>query len=282
MASGGYEKSHSSGEVCLSQLPRKPGRASQEAVYKWTNQMKIVVVFKWSKNPEDARITSDGTVDWGSARMAVSDDEPAAIQIARELGTAGSEIVGLTIGDGDAAWAAARGASSTVIVTDAQSCADAAATAAILAAGVKRIGGADLVLIGDSAWDYGVSVALAGQLGWTALAGVASAKMNGDRLCATRKLGDATQVTEVALPAVLAVSASRAEKDPPGMKEVLAARKKPQVKVTLADLGVKKNGDLVSLGTKLPDTPPAKIINGTDPAAAAAQLVAALYTEGVL
>ena len=244
--------------------------------------MKIVVVFKWSKNPEDARIGSDGAVDWGGARMSVSDDDPAAIQIAKELAGSGGEIVGLTMGDGDAAWAAARGASSTAIVTDAQSSPDAVATAEVLAAGVRRIGDVDLVLIGDSAWDYGVPVALAGQLGWSALAGVSSAKIDGDRLCATRKLGDATQLVEVARPAVLAVSASRAEKDPPGMKEVLAARKKPQTKVTLSDLGVKRNGNLVSLGTKLPDTPAAKIINGTDPAAAAAQLVAALHTEGVL
>ena len=107
------------------------------------NPMKIVVVFKWLKNPEDARVGSDGSVDWRGAKMTVSDDDPAAIQVARNLAAAGGEIVGLTIGDGDAAWAAARGASSTVIVTDAQSNADVAATGAVLAAGVRRIGGAE-------------------------------------------------------------------------------------------------------------------------------------------
>ena len=244
--------------------------------------MKIVVVFKWLKNPEDARVGADGSIDWRGARMAVSDDDPAAIQVAGELAGTGGEIVGLTIGDGDAAWAAARGASSTVIVTDAQSNPDAAVTGAVLAAGVRRIGDADVVLIGDSAWDYGVSVALAGQLGWTALAGVSSATMNGERLRATRKFGDAIQVIEVARPAVLGVTASRAEKDPPSMKVVLAARKKPQIKVTLADLGVTQSSTLISRGTKLPDTPAAKIIDGSNPTSAATQLVTALGTEGVL
>jgi electron transfer flavoprotein beta subunit len=246
------------------------------------NPIKIIVVFKWLKNPEDAHVGSDGSVDWRGAKMAVSDDDPAAVQVARELADAGGEIIGLTIGDGDAAWAAARGASSTVIVTDAQSNADAAATATALVAAVRRIGGADLVLIGDSSWDYGVSVALAGQLGWTALAGVSSAKLDGERLLATRKFGDSTQIIEVARPAVLAVSANRAEQNPPGMKEVLAARKKPQTKLTLADLGVTQPEGVTSRGTKLPDTAPAKIIDGADPVAAAAQIVAALRTEGVL
>src|ERR1035438_9531017 len=111
------------------------------------NLMKIVVVFKWLKNPEDARVGADGSIDWRGARMAVSDDDPAAIQVAGELAGTGGEIVGLTIGDGDAAWAAARGASSTVIVTDAQSNPDAAVTGAVLSAGVRRIGDADVVLI---------------------------------------------------------------------------------------------------------------------------------------
>lgn len=269
--------------ICVEKPARLPGHGCPA----WrkvgsTNLMKMIVAFKWLLNPEDARVGADGSVDWRGARMAVSDDDPAAIQVAGELAGTDGEIVGLTIGDGDAAWAAARGASSTVIVTDAQSNPDAVATAAVLAAGVRSIGGSDVVLIGDSAWDYGVSVALAGQLGWSALAQVSSARRDGDRLLVSRKSGDATQVIEVVPPVVLAVCASRAEKDPPSMKVVLAARKKPQIKVTLAELGVKPSGTLISRGTKLPDTPAAKIIDGTDAAAAATQLVTALRTEGVL
>lgn len=244
--------------------------------------MKIVVVFKWMKNPEDAHVGTDGSVDWRNAKMAVSDDDPAAIDIARQLAGGGDEIIGLTMGDGDAAWAAARGASSTVIVTDAEMAADAGVAGGVLAAAVRRIGNVDVVLIGDSAWDVAVPAALAGQLGWLSLAGVSTVTKHGDRLHATRNLGESTQVIECAHPAVLAVSASHAEKDPPGMKEVLMARKKPQTKVTLSDLGVTTNGRVKSEGTRLPDTPAAKIIDGADPMAAATQLVTSLRTEGVL
>ncbi|PKN43736.1 MAG: electron transfer flavoprotein subunit alpha [Deltaproteobacteria bacterium HGW-Deltaproteobacteria-20] len=244
--------------------------------------MKIVVAFKWIKNPEDARVGADGSMDWRAAKMAPSDDDPLASEIAKGLAADGDEIVGLTIGDGDAAWAAARGASSTVIVTDAAADADAAVTGAVLAAAIRHIGDVDVVLVGDSAWDYGVSAALAGRLGSTALAGVSSVTREGDRLRATRKLGDVNQVVEVAMPAVLAVSASRKEENPPGMKEVLMARKKPQTKLTLADLGIEARSSVTSQGTRLPDTPPARIIDGADPAAAVAELTQALRADGVL
>jgi electron transfer flavoprotein beta subunit len=242
--------------------------------------MKLIVVFKWLRNPQDARVGADGALDWGGAKMSPNDDDPAAIALAKGLGA--GEIVGLTVGDGDLAWAAARGAASTVVVTDAQTGADSGVTGAVLAAGVERIGAADLVLIGDSAWDYGVVAALAGQLGWPALANVVSAVAEGGRWRVTRRIGTATQVVEVAGPAVLAVAASRAEQQVPGMKEVLAARRKPVTRLTVADLGLSPADKVVSRGTRLPDLAAAKIFDGADPAAAAAQVVAALRTDGVL
>lgn len=244
--------------------------------------MKAVVVFKWLRNPEDARVGSDGSVDWRAAKMAVSDDDPAAAVVANAVAAVGGECVGLTLGDGDASWAAARGASSTVVVTDAEPCANSAATAAIMAAGVRSIGGVDVVLIGDSAWDRGVPVALAGLLGWSVLADVESAAVEGDRLRVTRKFGDGTQVVDVARPVVLAVAASRAEQHAPGMKEILAARKKPVTKVTMTELGVEPDTAVTSRGTQFPATTAARVIDGADPVAAAAQLLAALRSEGVL
>jgi len=242
--------------------------------------MKSIVVFKWLRNPQDARVGADGTVDWGGAKLAPNDDDPAALAVARELGA--GEIVGLTVGDGDLAWAAARGAASTVVVTDAMTGADSAVTGAILAAGVRHIGAADLVLIGDSSWDYGVVAALAGQLGWPAVANVVSATQDGGRLRVTRRIGTVTQILALTGPAVLAVAASRAEQQVPGMKEVLAARRKPVTRLTVADLGGAPEARVLSRGTRLPESTAAKLFDGADPVAAAAQVVAALRTEGVL
>lgn len=243
--------------------------------------MKIIVVFKWSRNPQDARVGVDGSVDWRGVKMAVSDDDPAAMEIAAAI-AAGGEIIGLTLGDGDVAWAAARGAASTVVVTDALTDVDSSVTGAVLAAAIRRIEGVDAVLIGDSAWDYGVVAALSGQLGWPAVAGVVSAETEQGCLRVTRKMGSASQVLEVKGPVVLAVSASRDEQNAPGMKEVLAARKKPVERLALADLGLAPAAAVNSKGTRFPDTPPARIIDGNDPVTACEQLMAALRADGVL
>jgi len=243
--------------------------------------MKIIVVFKWSRNPQDARVGVDGTVNWQGVKMAANDDDPTAMEIARSIAD-GGEVIGLTVGDGDAAWAAARGAARTVMISDAQTDVNSSVTGSILAAAIRRVEGVDAVLIGDSAWDYGVVSALAGQLGWPAVAGVVSAMTGQDCLRVTRKMGSASQVLEVKGPVVLAVSASRAEQNVPGMKEVLAARKKPVEKLTLADLGLTPETTVNSKGTRFPDTPPARIIDGGDPMTACEQLVAALRADGVL
>ncbi|HWR07479.1 hypothetical protein [Sporomusa sp.] len=243
--------------------------------------MRIIVVFKWSRNPQDARVGVDGSVDWRGVKMSVSDDDPAAMEIAEAI-AAGGEIIGLTVGDGDAAWAAARGAARTVVVTDALTDVDSSVTGAVLAAAIRRVEGVDAVLIGDSAWDYGVVAALMGQLGWPAVAGVVSAETEQGCLRVTRKLGSASQVLEVKGPVVLAVSASRAEQNAPGMKEILAARKKPVERLVLADLSLAPVAAVNSRGTRFPDTPPARIIDGNDPVTACEQLMAALRADGVL
>jgi electron transfer flavoprotein beta subunit len=195
---------------------------------------------------------------------------------------AGGEIIGLTVGDGDVAWAAARGALRTVVVTEALTDVDSSVTGAVFAAAIRRVEGVDAVLIGDSDWDYGVVAALMGQLGWPAVAGVVSAETEQGCLRVTRKLGSTSQVLEVKGPVVLAVSASRDEQNAPGMKEVLAARKKPVERLALADLGLAPVAAANSRGTRFPDTPPARIIDGNDPVTACEQLMAALRTDGVL
>ncbi len=243
--------------------------------------MKIIVVFKWSRNPQDARVSAEGNVDWRGVKMAASDDDHAVMEIARAIAE-GGEIVGLTVGDGDMAWAAARGAGRTVVVTDAQTELNSSVTGAVLAAAIRRIEDVDAVLIGDSDWDYAVVAALMGQLGWPSVADVVSAAKEQGCLRVTRKMGSASQVLEVQGPVVLAVSASRAEQNAPGMKEVLAARKKSVERLTLADLGITPVDAVNSKGTRFPDTPPARIIDGSDPVAACEQLVAALRSDGVL
>lgn len=221
-------------------------------------------------------------MDWRNAKMTAGEDDPAALAAAKQIAAAsGGQLVGLTIGDGDASWALARGVQEAYSVTDAPPLADNAATAAILAAAVRHIGDVDVLVLGDSKQDPGVAAGVAGFLRWPVLLGVGTAAAQDGRLTATRRTGDVSQVVSMAPPAVLGVAAEADVDQVPGMKEMLAARKRPLNAVTMADLGIAGAETLSSRGTQRPEVSAARVFTG-DPVQAATQLVAALRSEGVL
>ena len=167
--------------------------------------MKVIVIFKWCRNPQDALVGASGNVDWPGVKMSANDDDPAVMELAKSI-AGEDEIIALTIGDGDTAWAAARGASRTLVITDARTEVNSSVTGAVLAAAVRRFEDVGAVIIGDSSWDYGVVSALVGQLGWPAVAAVTSAEPKQDCLQAVRKMGSVSHVLEVKTPAVGAMS----------------------------------------------------------------------------
>ena len=244
--------------------------------------LKVVVVYKWARDPEDAAVHSDGSVDWRGARMAAGEDDHAAVAVALALAAdSGVDVVGATIGDGDATWAMARGIEQVVAVPDAPALADNAATADLLAAVIRWVGQVDVVVIGDAEAYPGVPAALAGVLGWPALLGVSSATLTGGRVLATRRVGDREQTVSLGLPAVLGVTAASAEKQAPGMKQVLAARKRQIGAVSLADLGIQPHDRWQTRRTRVPEVGSAHLLEGS-PATAARRLVAALREDGLL
>mgnify|MGYP001005726244 CR=1 FL=1 len=241
--------------------------------------MKVVVAYKWARNSADALVRADGSIDWRNAKMVAGEDDPAALQVGKELtGSTGGQLVGLTIGDGDASWVLARGAAETLSIDDAPFVGDNAQTAAVLAAGVARIGDVDVVVIGDSKQDPGVSVALAGHLGWPSIVGVTSAEFDAGRVVAHRRTGGNRETLAVSTPVVIGVSAEAETDVVPGMKELLAARKRPVTKVSLADLGVDVR-DIPVTGVEVPEQSAARTFQGDE---APRQLLAALRAEGVL
>ena len=242
--------------------------------------MKAVIIYKWARKLEDAAVRSDGTVDWRNAKMTAGEDDFAALEAAKAIAS-GDELIGLTIGDGDASWALARCVQQTTSVFGVANLTDNAATAEVLAAAIRAIGGVDVAVIGDSEEYSGVPAALAGLLGWAAVAHVSTASLSAGRILLERKQGKDIQTISTAAPAVIAVSAASAEKSAPGMKEQLAARKRPITKLTLSDIGVRGDDKVTCNGTRLPEVTAARVYEG-DPAVSAGQLVAALRDEGVL
>jgi len=258
--------------------------------------MKIVVAYKWASNPQDAAVGADGAVDWSRAKPAISEYDPVAAELARRLADAtGGEVIGLTAGtarvDATLARKAAlsRGFDRAVIVADdALEGAGSTELATVLAAAITHIGDVDLVITGDSSVDVGakmVPTVLAGALGWPALAEVTSISGTAGSLRVERAIAGGSQILEISGPAVLAASTDAAVARVPGMKDILSAGKKPVETLDLAALGLPVATPTVTVtGTARPDLLARKgvVIDTKDPAAAAAELVAALRGAGAL
>jgi electron transfer flavoprotein beta subunit len=260
--------------------------------------MRIVVAYKWTRDPAEATVRADGTVDWSRAKPGLSAYDPVAIELARQLagaGAAGAELIGVTAGGKGVAVpiaskaALSRGLDRVVIVED-ESLAEAGRSelAAVLAEVVRHIGDVDLVITGDSSVDVAakmVPTVLAGELGWPAVAEVTAVSGQAGALRVERAIPGGVQVLEVSGPAVLAASADAAAPRVPGMKELLAAAKKPVELLELAALKVPPSSAVMTVtGRSRPERKARKgqLIDTTDPAAAAAELVTALREAGPL
>ena len=258
--------------------------------------MKIVVAYKWAPNPQDATVDTAGVVDWSRAKPGISEYDPVAGELARRLADAtGGEVIGLTAGttrvDATMARKAAlsRGFDRAVIVADESlEGAGTAELAAVLAAAVRHIGDVDLVITGDSSVDVGakmVPTVLAGQLGWAAVGEVSAVSGEAGLLRVERAVAGGTQVLEISGPAVLAASTDAAVPRVPGMKDILAAGKKPVETLVVSALDVPAGNATVTVtGNARPDLLARKgqMIDTADPAAAAAELVTALRGGGLL
>jgi electron transfer flavoprotein beta subunit len=261
--------------------------------------MRIVVAYKWTRDPAEATVRADGTVDWSRAKPGLSAYDPVAMELARQLAqAAGAELIGVTAGGKGVAVpiaskaALSRGLDRVVIVED-EALAEAGRSelAAVLAEVIRHIGDVDLVVTGDSSVDVAakmVPTVLAGELGWPAVAEVTAVSGTGvqaDALRVERAVPGGVQVLEISGPAVLAASADAAVPRVPGMKELLAAARKPVELLELAALKVPPGSAVMTVtGRSRPERKARKgqLIDTTDPAAAAAELVTALREAGTL
>ena len=125
----------------------------------------------------------------------------------------------------------ARGVDELVMIAD-DACADldAHATAAMLARLVDGLDAADLIVCGDgSADNYAqqVDVQLADALGLPVVTAVSAVSVEGAVATCDRMLETQLQTVQVDLPAVISVVPDIALPRIPGMKDILAAGKKP-------------------------------------------------------
>ena len=201
--------------------------------------MNIIVPIKVLADDQDIVVAADRSLDDSKAHRIVSTYDLNAIEAAVQLASAHADSIVVCVSVADAKaddsklkkGILARGVDELVMIAD-DACADldAHATAAMLARLVDGLDAADLIVCGDgSADNYAqqVDVQLAAKLGLPVVNAATKITAKGDVLEVERTLEDVVEVVEVPLPAVVSVAPDIALPRIPGMKDILAAGKKP-------------------------------------------------------
>lgn len=184
-------------------------------------------------------MAADGGLDYSKAKNTVSAYDLNAIEAAAQLAAAneGSKVIAMTVGGAGIDDSKlkknvlARGVDELYMTADAALAdLDANAAAGALAELVAKVGGYDVILCGDgSADNYAqqVDVQLAAKLGLPVVNAATKIRALDGALEVERTLEDAVEVVEVGLPCVVSVAPDIALPRIPGMKDILAAGKKP-------------------------------------------------------
>ncbi|WP_442213906.1 electron transfer flavoprotein subunit beta/FixA family protein [Specibacter sp. RAF43] len=211
--------------------------------------MKIVVLIKQVPDTADER-TLDPATGWlnrDAGDNIVDEINERALEVALQVKDKdkGTEVVVLTMGPADAAKAVRKalsmGADSGIhVLDDSLAGADAARTAAVLAAALKGAG-ADVIVAGNESTDGrgGVVPAMVAEhLGLPLVGSLSEVTLTGAGVSGERQGESGTLTVSSALPAVVTVTERSAEARFPNFKGILTAKRKPVATVAVADLDV--------------------------------------------
>ena len=258
--------------------------------------LNIIALYKWVLDEQDIKINLGNlSLDFSRAKCKISDYDRNAIEEAvLQADKCGGTITGLTFGTSTAKLSLkdmlSRGPEKAYWVNDpVAEKADAFVTANILAAALRKIGDYDIILCGEGAADtYAQQVGprVATLLGIPAITFVAEMAIEGNKVTATRKIGNCTEIVTAEFPVVITVLPEINKPRIPSLKQVLGASKKPVTEWKVADLGLAaeettpKNSVKSIKGFVM--SRKNVIYKDGSPAENVASLVASLTKEGVL
>jgi electron transfer flavoprotein beta subunit len=219
--------------------------------------MNIVVLVKQVPDSGSERKLdpADNTVARASADNVINEMDEYAIEEALTIKEAqGGEVTVLTVGPDSATDAIRKalsmGADKAVhVVDDALHGSDALQTSAVLAAALQQLE-YDLVICGAEATDSQMSVMpalLAERLGIPQLSGARKLTVGEGKATIERQTDGGYWAVEASLPAIVSTWDTINEPRYPSFKGIMAAKKKPVVTLSLADLGV--DGSAVGLAS---------------------------------
>ena len=252
--------------------------------------MTVAVLYKWTCNPQDASVSSDGVVNWSGAKPAVSEYDTVAIEVGRQVAdAASSEYVGVCLGNASVVSSVARKSVMSrgldwaiMVADDVTSTWNAVDVGRALATMIQRIGDVDLVVAGDMSLDEAAGIVpgvTAGYLGWSCLLNAAKVERSADGWIVEQVVSGGTRTIQVNGPLVVSVTTDAAKPRVPGIKDVLAADKKRVDSVPVEELP-KPESVLTATGQSLP--PKANRLNKIFALHQIGDLVDALRSDGVL
>lgn len=245
--------------------------------------MEVLICFKWERDSNDAAISSDGSLKWFENKLKPSDDDAAAIVCARQIATdTNGNLTAVTIGDGDATWALARGATRAVSVGNYMPAKDEAVTAARLANAIKATGHYDVIVMGDAQEFAGVAPIIASILEIPIVAGVADVGADPEDpgcLIAHRTTTQAQETLKIQGPALVSVMAASTEKNFPTMRQIMAAKRFPVDKLDGAQMEAIVENRVIVRESRLPERRRVQLFEGDK---AVDKLVAALKSNEIL
>ncbi|HEY0188357.1 MAG TPA: electron transfer flavoprotein subunit beta [Cellulomonas sp.] len=202
--------------------------------------VRIVVLVK--ATPDEVVRTADG-IDRTSLLLAEPDECATGLGV-RLAGGPGAEVVAVTMGPAGADRAVRRalelGADRAVHVEDDRLAgADVTTTARVLAAAVRTLGGARLVLAAARSADAGTGVVAAqvgALLGLPVLGRAVSVEVDGDEVVVEQLTVTHRRRLRAPLPALVAVGEALGQPAAPGFAAVLAARRRTVERWRLDDL----------------------------------------------
>lgn len=219
--------------------------------------MKIIVGCKLVPEEQDIAVNKDGSLDTSKAAPKISQFDLNAVQAAVDMKgeIEGSTVTALSVGGKELENTKARkdilsrGMDElTAVIDEGFKGALPHKTAAVMAAAAEKVG-YDLILCGDGSGDLyaqQVGVRLGAQLDVPTVSGVSKiVSAEEGKLTVERALEDEVEVLEIALPAVVSVTADINVPAIPGMKAILQAAKKPVNVLTADELGLGEQSELV-------------------------------------
>lgn len=214
--------------------------------------MKVISCCKVVPEVQDIVVAADRQISIEKAEWKLGQYDTNALEAGKQfIDAAGGQLFGLCAGgkilDNTKLKKdiLSRGLDSLYLVIDEKlEQADTYQSARVLSAAIKKIGDIDLVLCGAGSSDlYAQQVGnqLGELLGVPVVNAVNKITPQGDKIMVERVLEDAIEVLEISLPAVLSVTSEINVPRIPGMKDIIAASKKPVTVFGLSEIGVTDN-----------------------------------------